>query len=941
MMRILPKLSLDIPCKALAVVFPCTIALTVPLPLHAQQEHEADAVATIPPPEEQLGDFTLAPGYEVNLYASEADSPLFNPTGMAFDADGKLWVITSPTYPHLLPGKTPEDKLLYYEDTNGDGVADKHTVFLDNLLIPTGFALDTNGVYLAQQPNIWFVRDTDGDGVGDRKEVVLQGFSVEDSHHSTSAFTWGPDGAFYFHEGIFLHSQVETPYGPRRSHDGAVSRFKPSTQRLDVMSHRSYYNPWGMAFDRWGQSIVSDASDGNHYNFAAVIAAFDYPDKIIPPEPLFKRGRPMAGNVIVSSRHFPDDVQGTHLNNQSIGFLGTRWDRLTAQESGWRTEALPDLIQSTSSSFRPVAAAFGPDGALYILDFCNPETGHMRFSRTDENRDYSHGRIWRITAKGRPLLKMPKIRGESPQRHLELLREPEDHVRHWARRHLQTGAEEVVMPALEQWLANLDPADPDHAHLVTEALWIHAGRDVINKPLLDRALALEEPLARAAAVRVIRHWLQADALTADEGIKLLAKHVVDADPRVRLEALTAAGFVKSPDASELAVFASTMPLDRDMYSALRQTLKTLEKYGPPTSVLGRSFLLRIFSVEELLAQPMDPLVAEAILRRSDLPREKKEDALAWMMQEKERSRARVLVDAIGNLKADESGAVETLRPMLLETDPADLAAHLLQLTQFASSAPTKEILHLVLAGLTMAEGNLDAAVASGQPVLDLYQALLLIDDPKTLNACHEHLRDAMLMHQNDETRRAAYFAIAHIPRDRASTLELLAENILDEAHRPERRFAAIEALNTIPESEWPEALQPFVLRQVTIRAVQGALLYDTREVTARAGQPLKITFANPDAVDHNLVLGKPGSLERIGLAAAAMIAHPGGDTSQQEQQDYIPDLPEVIGGTPVISTGASAILTVFAPREPGDYVYLCTYPGHFGTMNGILKVVPE
>ena len=102
---------------------------------------------------------------------------------------------------------------------------------------------------------------------------------------------------------------------------------------------------------------------------------------------MLKRGRPMAGNVILSSRHFPDDVQGTHLNNQSIGFHGTRWDRLIEDGSGWKTEALPDMIQSTDFSFRPVASAIGPDGALYILDFCNPRIGHMQFTHRDPNRE--------------------------------------------------------------------------------------------------------------------------------------------------------------------------------------------------------------------------------------------------------------------------------------------------------------------------------------------------------------------------------------------------------------------------------------------------------------------------------------------------------------------------------------------------------------------------
>jgi azurin len=900
------------------------------------QDPAAEAIEKIPTPQEQLKNFTLAPGYEVNLFASEVDSPLFNPMGMAFDEQGKLWVITSPTYPHLAPGKDPKDKLLYFEDTNGDGVADRHTVYLDDLLIPTGLALDTDGVYLAQQPNIWFVQDTDGDGKADSRKVVLQGFSVEDSHHSTSAFTWGPDGSFYFNEGVFLYTQVETPYGPKRSRDAAVHRFKPSTQRFDVMSHRDYNNPWGIAFDRWGQSVISDASDGNHYNFAAVISAFDYPAKIIPPDTMLKRGRPMAGNVIVSSRHFPDDVQGTHLNNQSIGFQGTRWDRLIEEGSGWRTEALPDLIQSSDSTYRPVASAFGPDGALYILDFCNPRIGHMYFSRNEVNRDYSHGRIWRITATGRPLLKMPKIRGESPERLLELLREPENHVRHWARRFLQKGVASEVMPALENWVAALDKKDPEYAHLLTEALWVYEGRDIVNKDLLNQVLGLEEPMARAAAVRVIRHWLVADAITDEEGIKLLAKHIVDESERVRLEAVTATGFLKSPEASELAVYASTLPMDANMRTAIRQTLKALAKYGEPTSDLGRRFALKIIPLEELRALPMDPLVAEIILRRPDCSKEEKESAMEAAMKEKNLSRARILVDAIGNLKADEDGSVETLRPLLLQSDPADIQRHLLQLTQFASSAPTENIRHLILAGLTVAEGNMVAALLTGQPDRDVYLSLLLIDHEETLKACYDPIRKDMLRYQDDATRRAAFLAIAHIPFNRASTLKLLSKNILDASHRNERRFAAIEALNLIPQQEWTDALKPFVLNSITIKAIPSSLLYDQKEITVRAGQPLKITFENNDDLDHNLVIGTPGSLQEIGMAAMQMVALP---AEEGVRKNYIPELPSVLAGTPIIGKGKSEVLTLFAPSTPGDYLYVCTYPGHFGTMNGVMKVI--
>ncbi|MEM7263981.1 MAG: PVC-type heme-binding CxxCH protein, partial [Planctomycetota bacterium] len=234
----------------------------------------AEKLERIPSPEESLAAMTVAEGYEIQLFASEVSAPLFNPMSMAFDAEGRLWVITSPTYPHYDPGVPPSDKILIFEDTDGDGVADRHTIFADQLYIPTGILPDVNGgCWVGQQPNLWYMQDTDGDLVADRREVVLHGFGTEDSHHSISAFTWGPDGAFYFNEGVFHHTQVETPYGPIRARDAAVFRYHPGRQRFTVSSHRRYNNPWGHAFDRWGQSVLSDASGGRHFNFAHVIPA--------------------------------------------------------------------------------------------------------------------------------------------------------------------------------------------------------------------------------------------------------------------------------------------------------------------------------------------------------------------------------------------------------------------------------------------------------------------------------------------------------------------------------------------------------------------------------------------------------------------------------------------------------------------------------------------
>ena len=239
-----------------------------------------------------------ADGYEVSLFASEREFPeLANPLAMTFDTRGRLWVLTSPTYPHVGPDETPNDKLIILEDGNGDGRADKVKVFADRLYIPTGFALGDGGVYVSQQPNLMFLQDTNGDDRADVRRIILHGFGTEDSHHSIHAYTWGPDGALYFQEGTFLHSQVETPYGPVRVDYASVFRYEPRTEKLSVFVTYPFANPWGHVVDGWGQNFISDASNGYNYWGTAFSGHVDYPNKQKPMrEWTLTRVRPTAGS---------------------------------------------------------------------------------------------------------------------------------------------------------------------------------------------------------------------------------------------------------------------------------------------------------------------------------------------------------------------------------------------------------------------------------------------------------------------------------------------------------------------------------------------------------------------------------------------------------------------------------------------------------------------
>jgi glucose/arabinose dehydrogenase len=532
--------------------------------------------ATIAPAEEAQKLFTLPEGYEVNLFASEADFPeLKKPVQFAFDAKGRLWVCTIPTYPHYLPGSPPNDMILILEDTDGDGKADKRTVFADKLYIPIGIEFWNGGVLVSQQPNVVFLNDTDGDDVADKREIVLHGFDTADSHHSISAFVYDQGGALYFQEGTFHHTQVETPYGPERCANAGVFRYEPRTGKFDVFVSYGFANPWGHIFDSWGQNFVADASGGANYVGAAFSGDVDYPHKHGGLKQfLTKQWRPTCGCELVSSRNFPDEAQGNYLLNNCIGFQGTLQYKMRDEGSGFAADPVDPLLQSSDPSFRPTDIEFAPDGSLYICDWYNPLVGHMQHSIRDPNRDHTHGRIWRVHYTKKPLVTPPKIAGEPVPALLELFKSvPEERTRYIIRRELWQRDTHEAISEVSKWLAAQTTSDPDYEHHKLEALWLHQAHDAINEPLLKEVLRSPDFRARAAATRVLCYWRD----RVEQPLELLRTQVNDEHPRVRLEAVRALSFFDSQEAIDVAVESLIHDQDDYLTYTLKETMNTLER----------------------------------------------------------------------------------------------------------------------------------------------------------------------------------------------------------------------------------------------------------------------------------------------------------------------------------------------------------------------------
>ncbi|MDG2167426.1 MAG: GDSL-type esterase/lipase family protein [Opitutales bacterium] len=512
--------------------------------------------------------FVLKEGFEIELYASERNFPIENPVAMNFDAKGRLWIASMPTYPHYLPGLVPRDKLVILSDQDGDGRADAHRIFAENLYIPLGFEFGHGGVYLSQAPDLLFLKDHTGDDRADDQSYLLHGFGTEDSHHSMGNFSWSPSGKLNLQMGTFLHTQVETPYGPQRGVYGTTWQFDPENLKLDNYISYPYANPWGNVFNEYGDHLIADASTGRCYYATPLNVAIDYPKKHTVHKGFLTTPKhpKTCGIEIISSQNFPQEVQGDILLNTFVGFQGIRHHRLIKDGSGYTAKELAPLLQSKDQNFRPVDLKFGPDGALYVLDWFSPIVQHGEQGFREALRDHAHGRVWRITYIGKPTTPVTDLSSMTIRELLDQLKSKELRERYRARVSLSDYPEEEVVAELDalmeesSWFAS----DPDHLKL--EVLWMYVRCHSPNLPLLVELLNSDNEDIRTAAVRVLRDWYG----ELDQGWEQLQALAQDPSPKVRLEAVASISHFETEAVVMALLGAMDQPLDQHLEYALKE-----------------------------------------------------------------------------------------------------------------------------------------------------------------------------------------------------------------------------------------------------------------------------------------------------------------------------------------------------------------------------------
>lgn len=400
----------------------CTCSLVVAL-LHAQPPKREDPFAAgVRPtdalsPQDEEKSFHLPPGFQIQLFASEPQ--IQKPINMAFDARGRLWVSCTEEYPYAAPPNRPaKDSIRVLEDTDGDGRADKVTVFAEGLNIPIGLYPYKNGVIAFSIPNISYYEDTDGDGKCDRTTLLYGPFDYRrDTHGLNNAFRRGFDGWVYANHGFNNHSVVQGKDGNKVDmQSGNTYRFRVDGSRIEQFTW-GQVNPFGSTFDPYGDLFTADCHTkpimlllrrGYYDSFGKPHNGLGYVPGVMEHE---HGSTAIAGTTQYTGSNFPRRF----LNNMFVGNVMTsriNRDSLRYYGSTVRAVEAPDFISTDDPWFRPVDMQIGPDGALYIADFYNKIIGHYEVPLTHPGRDRHRGRIWKVTYLGTP--RGPAPRDPSP-----------------------------------------------------------------------------------------------------------------------------------------------------------------------------------------------------------------------------------------------------------------------------------------------------------------------------------------------------------------------------------------------------------------------------------------------------------------------------------------------------------------------------------------------
>lgn len=826
-------------------------------------------------PLEQLKDITVADGYSLNLFASEADFPeLKNPVQIAFDARGRLWVVTMPSFPHTVPGEKPDDRILILEDTDRDGKADRCTTFAGGFDALDGVAFHERGVIVSAQPRILLLNDADGDGRADTQVELLRGVDVTDSHHGGMVAT-DPLGQIIFSDGVFHRSQFETPFGVVRGIDSTTYRLDINTGRISFEWQGLTPNPWKVAFDRFGTIFQrfggGHVLDGLPQTWTPLGVAHPYGNATVVN---YAKGSSLS---LVSSPNFPDSYQQGVVSSSLLGSYSVSMAAANVDAGAMVGVDRLDLLSSQNSAFRPVDTAFGMDGALYVSDFASRIIGHAQHPMRDPQWNHTRGRIWRVVSNARPIVRdWPRIEGAALPELLQLLLHPQDLVREHARIQLRKIAPAELVPAVDAWAGRLDSADPSAEQGLLEAVFVLLSKGVARGDWLQKLMQSADPRMRSAAVLSVR--FQSRQLPDAQGF--LSAAARDVHPRVRMAVLNTVSHLRSMESN--AVHQPAVgPGDGHVHAGSGFSADAIIKAVKPAGE----------GVEKML----NDLRAGTDVKRGR---------------------------SIPVLSVDPATKIEHWRDESV-SGGVDLAAFPSAVD--LAKAKTEGVKVRAYRTFCVADEKKAALLSVKHSFLDISVngvQVFSADNPfSSQQQVEVELKQGLNVIAIDFRRLKGKGAPPPV-------------YLYDTSGSPLGgvRFAPDKAGLEAMASEWTKE-QGADAGALRVQAVPNLMQFVPKELRVKAGQPVRLIFENPDLMQHNLVVVAAGADEEVGKLADQMATKADGMA-----KNYVPESPSVLSATPLVNPGGRSELSFKAPKVPGRYAFLCTFPGHWRIMRGDLVV---
>ena len=594
------------------------VALVSALPSPAQDDlvpHGQDRPPNDPRgPEEAAAAMTVPEGFTVEVVAAEPD--LVNPVAMTIDEKGRFWVTESLEYPRREPGPG-RDRVKVLEDTDGDGKADKFTIFAEGLNIPSGIAVGRGGVWVANSPDILFYPNADGDLEPDGPPVVVvSGFGRDDTHELPNSLTWGPDGWLYGWNGVFNFSHVEYR-GKTYDFTCAIFRIHPETRDFELFCEGTS-NPWGIAIDPDGSFFASACvidhlwhlvETGYYHRQGGPYPPFTWKIESIVDH--FHQKRAYCGIHYFDSDAYPPEFRDKlYMGNIHGNCINV--DSLTRDGATYRGREEPDFLSANDAWFMPVVQKTGPDGCLYVLDWYDRYHCYQDANRDPEGIDRLKGRLYRVRYRETPRRSGFDLAKASDDALIELLRSPNVYDRDVAQRLLTERLIAGDRGGLREKVRANVLSDAVGRKGRMHALWALVGSGPLDPGFHLALLAHDDPAFRAWGVRAAGNM----GRVSEEVRRAVRRTATDEAPAVRLQFAIAARKVEGiePMGTLLDVLGHTEGdpmLPRVVWQNLHPQLGTPEAVGRFAHLLRGADQLWSASLGEVVPRALERSIAVA------------------------------------------------------------------------------------------------------------------------------------------------------------------------------------------------------------------------------------------------------------------------------------------------------------------------------------------